>query len=291
MMKTYLIVSWFFLGLSLSTRAETTAAALPVPDLLVNVWPDGKMPGHGAAQPEQEAPSSDKRVLRITDVSEPTLAVFKAPQSNAPGPAVLVCPGGGYKLLAYDLEGTDVAKWLNGLGITAVVLKYRVPDNREGAYQDVQRAMRLMRLHATDWNIDPERLGIIGFSAGGHLAARLSCNYEQPAYPGIDEADQLSCEPKFVILGYPAFLETKGQIVPELPITDKIPQTFLFQARDDKYFFASGSAYHAALDAAKVPNQFIIYPTGGHGFGLRSKKAPSVWPTQAAEWLHTIGIL
>ncbi len=203
----------------------------------------------------------------------------------------MVCPGGAYRKLAYCKEGTEVARWLNSLGISAIVLKYRVPDNREGAFQDIQRAMRLVRAHAAEWNIDPQRLGVLGFSAGGHLAARLSTNNAVSAYPAIDAADALSCRPDFVMLVYPAYLADKdGHIASELPITAALPPTFITQTEDDERFIAGTKLYHAALDEAKAPNKFLLYRTGGHGYGLRSDKEARVWPQAAKAWLMEMGI-
>jgi acetyl esterase/lipase len=290
-MNLPLVTGCLSLVLLSTSMTPSTTSPTTVSETILNLWPDGKMPGHGATQPEGEKPPTGDGVQRITNVSQPTLTVFKAPPTPKPGPAMVVCPGGGYNILAYNKEGTEIAAWLNSLGITALVLKYRVPDNREGAFQDVHRAMRIARLHALDWNIDIDHLGIIGFSAGGHLAARLSTNYDQPTYREIDRADKLSPRPDFVILVYPAYLEVKSQLAPELHITPNIPPTLLIHAEDDLPYFPSSQVYHAALDAGKIPNEFLVYPTGGHGFGLHSPYAARVWPQQAAAWLRMIGTL
>jgi acetyl esterase/lipase len=163
--------------ISLSAAISTAAAADGANDstkagVVVDVWPEGKMPGRGAKESEGERPPKGDNVRRITNVSRPTLTVFPAPKTGVPAPAVVVCPGGGYSYVVYDKEGTEVAAWLNSRGFTALVLKYRVPNNREGALQDVQRALSLARARADRWNIDPKRLGVMGFSAGGNLAAR-----------------------------------------------------------------------------------------------------------------------
>ena len=174
--------------------------------------------------------------------------------------------------------------------MTGIVLKYRIPNNREGAYQDLQRAMRLARAHAVDWGIQPDKLGVIGFSAGGHLAARLSTHFSQAAYPEIDASDKLSCRPDFAILGYPAFLEVNGTLAPEVHVASDTPKTLMFMAEDDAKHVLSAKVYDAALTTAKIPHEFDLYPTGGHGFGLHSDRAAKVWPDQAAAWLHHIGI-
>ncbi|HSE33673.1 MAG TPA: alpha/beta hydrolase fold domain-containing protein [Pyrinomonadaceae bacterium] len=258
-------------------------------NVTVDVWPEGRMPGSGAAEPEGERPSSNDTVQRITNVSRPTLTLFPAPKKDA-SPAMIVCPGGGYSYVSYNKEGTEIAEWLNSVGFSAVVLKYRVPNNREGALQDLQRAISLARAHATQWNIDPKRLGVMGFSAGGNLAAKASMSFNQRTYSPIDSIDRQSCRPDFVVLVYPAYLEKDGQIAPDLRLHSKIPPTLIIGAEDDKTYVNSGKIYHAALDAAKVKNEFLLYPTGGHGFGLRSEKDARVWPQTALEWLHRIGI-
>ena len=267
------------------SKAFNTATA----NVIVEVWPEGRMPGSGAAQPEGERPANDN-VRRITNVSRPALTIFPAPRKGPASPAMIVCPGGGFSYVSYNKEGTDIAVWLNSVGISAVVLKYRVPDNREGALQDLQRAIRLARAHAAEWNIDPKRLGVIGFSAGGNLAAKASTLFDQRTYTPIDSIDGQSARPDFALLVYPAYLEKDGQIAPDLNLKAKIPPTLIIVAEDDKTYVNSSKIYHAGLDAAKVKNEFLLYPTGGHGFGLRSEKDARVWPQAALDWLHRIGI-
>lgn len=257
----------------------------------VDVWPEGKMPGRGAKEPEADRPPKGDNVRRITNVSRPTLTVFPAPKTAAPAPAVIVCPGGGYSYVVYDKEGTDVAAWLNSNGITALVLKYRVPNNREGALQDVQRALSLARTRAAEWNIDTKRLGVMGFSAGGNLAAKASTLFDQRAYTAVDAVDQQSSRPDFAVLVYPAYLEKEGRVSPDLNLKANIPPTLIVTTEDDKTFVNGSKLYHAALDEAKAPNEFLLYPTGGHGYGLRSEKDVRVWPQAALVWLHKIGIL
>lgn len=252
------------------------------------------MPGKAANNPEMVKPATDN-VMRVTFVSRPSLAVYPAPPSGkAPAPAAMICPGGGYGVLAYDIEGTEIAAWLNSIGMTAVVLKYRVPDAgaHDDAYEDAQRAMCVIREYAAEWNIDPKRIGVIGFSAGGHLGARLSTGFNEPSYPKIDAADDLSRRPDFAILVYPAYLVDKtGQLAPELKISAGIPPTLIIHTEDDKLYEPGSVAYHAALDTAKVPNKFQLYPKGGHGYGLRRGADAHVWPQVAREWLTQIGVL
>ena len=265
-----------------------TAAAAPA---TVDVWPEGRMPGRGAKEPEADRPPKGDGVRRITNVSRPTLTVFPAPKTEAPAPAVIVCPGGGYSYVVYDKEGTEVAAWLNSQGITALVLKYRVPNNRAGALQDVQRALSLARARASEWNIDPRRLGVLGFSAGGNLAAKASTLFGQRAYEPIDAADGQSCRPDFAVLVYPAYLEKDGQVAADLNLKADIPPTLIVSTEDDKTFVQGSRLYHDALDAAKAPNEFLLYPSGGHGYGLRSEKDVRVWPQAALDWLHKVGVL
>ena len=249
------------------------------------------MPGHGSKNPETQNHPTNGGILRITDVSQPTLEVFKAPGAAGSVPAMIICPGGGYGLLAYNFEGTDVAAWLNSLGITCIVLKYRVPNNRDGAFQDIQRAMRFARQHAADWGIQADKLGAIGFSAGGHLVARLSNHFEQAAYPPIDAADQLGCRPDFAILVYAAYLDDHGKLMADMPVSPATPPTLVVTTEDDVHHAVDGKTYAAALKAAHVPEELLVYPTGGHGFGLRSQQDVKVWPLDAAEWLRKTGIL
>jgi acetyl esterase/lipase len=254
----------------------------------VDVWPLGRMPGHGAVEPEAERPSKDQ-FHRITNISRPTLTVFPASRKNAP--AMIVSPGGGYNYVVVDKEGTEVAAWLNSEGITALVLKYRTPNNREGALQDIQRALSLARAHAREWNIDPKRLGVIGFSAGGNLSAKASNLFDRRAFTAIDAVDRKSCRPDFAVLVYPAYLEKDGQVAPDLNLKAKIPPTLIVSTEDDKISVNSSKVYHAALDTAKVPNELLLYPSGGHGYGLRSNKDARVWPQATLEWLRKTGIL
>ena len=279
------------IGLFLSIALVVGAVCQTTPEQfeIVDVWPEGKMPGHGANAPETERPSTDD-FRRLANISHPTLTVFPAKKNGRPAPAMIVCPGGGYSYVVYDKEGTEIAAWLNSAGITALVLKYRVPNNREGALQDLQRALSLSRAHAAEWNIDPKRLGVMGFSAGGNVAARASNLFDQRSYAAIDATDKKSCRPDFVVLLYPAYLEKDGQLATDLNLKARIPPTLIISAEDDKTYVASSKVYHAALDAAKVPNEFVLYASGGHGFALRSDKEARVWPQAALDWLHKIGI-
>ena len=280
-MKTISIYAGLFVVLAASQIAAQTS--------VVEIWPTGKTPGQSTDQPENNLPARPDGVRRITNVSTPTLAVFPAPKKNSP--AVIVLPGGGYSYVSYSKEGTDIAAWLNANGVTALVLKYRVPNQRDNVLADVQRSIRLARASAKAWHVDPKRLGLMGFSAGGHASTRASTDFANPAYLPIDAVDKYGDRPDFVVLVYPAYLEKEGTIVAELNLTARIPPTLIVAAEDDRTYVLSSKVYHAALDKAKIPNKLLLYATGGHGFGLRSDKEAKVWPDAALEWLREIGIL
>jgi acetyl esterase/lipase len=259
--------------------------------ITVDIWPEGKMPGKGAGEPEARHAPERTDAIRITNISRPTLTVFPAPAARAPAPAMIVCPGGGYSYVVMDKEGSEIAAWLNTNGISALVLKYRAPNNRAGALQDLQRAIRAARVHAAAWNVDPKRLGVIGFSAGGNLAAKASTQFGEPAYAAVDDADRQDCRPDFAVLVYPAYLDDRnGHISPDLNLKAKIPPTLIVHSEDDKTFVAGSKLYDAALSAAGVSHRFNLYPTGGHGYGLRCTRDARVWPDQALEWLRAIGV-
>lgn len=277
-----------FLALFVLVGTTFAQTATPPTAATVEVWPEGKMPGNGANAAEAEVPRKDG-FHRITNVSRPTLTLFLEPRraGKAPGPAMIVCPGGGYGYTVIDKEGTEIAAWLNANGISALVLKYRTPNNRAGALQDAQRALSLARERAAEWNIDPQRLGIIGFSAGGHLAARTSTNFGERSYPAIDAIDQKSCRPDFAVLVYPAYLDNKaGGVSPDLNLTAAIPPTLIVHTEDDKPFVPGSKIYDTALTSAKVPHEFRLYPTGGHGYGLHCQKDAKAWPEDALQWLQ-----
>lgn len=244
--------------------------------------------GHTGGQP----------VLRITGVSEPTITIFQPSEELANGSAVVVCPGGGYNILAYDLEGDEVCQWLNDLGFTAVLLKYRVP-RREGMekhaapLQDVQRALSYVRSKAGELNIDEKKIGIMGFSAGAHLAATVSNNFTQKTYPPVDAADKVSCRPDFCLLLYPAYLDGENfQVAPEVKPTKLTPPTMIVQTEDDKSYIDSSLFYYYALKEAGVPANMHLYSKGGHGYGLRDTGAAvNEWPDRAEDWFREIGIL
>jgi len=271
---------------ALICHAEEAKPGPTMPGVVVSLWPKGAMPGQAAAGPERAMPARGDNVLRLTDISEPSFTVYKV-AADKPTPAVIICPGGGYGILAYDKEGTEVAAWLNSLGITGIVLKYRVPKNQDGAFQDIQRTIRIVRQRSTEWNIARDRVGAMGFSAGGHLAARLSTLAGPATYSRLDEADDQTLRPNFAILVYPAYLD---QGLTKLVDAQTAP-TFIAHAEDDKSFIKGSKVYHESLLAAKVPNTFFKVATGGHGHGLRSEKEIKAWPDQCQTWLKQIGML
>jgi acetyl esterase/lipase len=272
------------------------------------VWP-GDAPGEpsGIGAEHLQPPTPQRPVDRLTNVTVPTLSFYPAPADKNTGAAIVICPGGGYSILAMNLEGTEVADWLNSIGVNAFVLKYRVPG-RKGIpnylppLQDGQRAISLVRQHAEEWKIDPKRVGMLGFSAGGNLTARASTSYETRAYTPIDDIDKISCRPDFSVLIYPAWLENKEKdengkekpatgLIPDLKVNAQTPPMFIVQATDDGLIEASVFMY-LALKRAKVSTEMHLYAKGGHGFGLRDTGLPSAtWPARCAEWMGEMKLL
>lgn len=285
---------WSRCCLSLLTAASCgllpAASAGPAPasdrGMVVDVWPTAKMPGQGAQEPEADMPARADGFKRITNISHPVMTVFPAPADTKPAPAMIVCPGGAYTYVVYDKEGTEIAAWLNAHGITAIVLSYRVPQNRDGALQDLQRTLSVARARSSEWNIDPHRLGVIGFSAGGHLCARTASVAGERSYPPLDDIDAQSCRPDFAVLVYPGFLERKGTVPPELMPKANTPSVLIIHNEDDVKLVPGSKLYAAALSAAKVPHEFLLYATGGHGYGLHCHLEARVWPTGCLAWLR-----
>ena len=247
-------------------------------------------------------------VTAVTNVTRPTMTVY-APKGKNTRAAVVVIPGGGFQILAMDLEGTDVCDWLTTRGVTCVLLKYRVPgipyvwqcDCRPHNFelsvpslQDVQRAMRLVRLHAVQWHVDPHKVGVLGFSASGFLVAQISTNFARHLYVPVDAADKESARPDFAMPIYPGHLATDDdKLNPNIPVTSETPPTFLVQAEDDHVDGVNQAlVYYNALAKAHVPTEKHLYARGGHAFGLRPTQFPITgWPALADTWLRTIGII
>ncbi len=279
------------------------------------LWP-GAAPNARPTPDSESLTRHDKLVAGSTwayvrNVSRPTLTVY-SPQGKNTGAAVVVFPGGGYQILAIDLEGTEVCDWLTSNGITCVLLKYRVPHSGpswqadcncyinpkpQPALQDAQRALGLVRLHAAEWHVDPHKVGVLGFSAGGHLVAAISNQFQTRLYPAVDAADKESCRPDFAVALYPGHLwiPGRGQLAfnPDIHVTRNTPPTFLLQAETDSVDNVNHSlVYYIALKNAGVPTEMHLYADGGHAFGLRRTKDPiTEWPQLVEKWLRTIGII
>jgi acetyl esterase/lipase len=278
----------------------------------VQIWPGTAPDAQPVAGPEDETTAVKSLVAGRTwvfvgHVSQPTMTVY-SPTGKNTGAAVVVFPGGGYEILAIDLEGTEVCDWLTSNGITCVLLKYRVPgaglSPESGAYpkspmalEDAQRTVGLVRFRAAEWHIDPHKIGVLGFSAGGHLVAAISTHFEQRLYPSVDAADNESCRPDFAVALYPGHMlenTTKDfELNPYVPVTSQTPPTFLVQAEDDSVDTVNNSlVYYIALKKAGVPVEMHLYPHGGHAFGLRRTEFPITgWPQLVETWLGTIGVI
>jgi len=299
----------------------------------VPIWPGAVPDARHVAGPEAaETTGKDSLVagrpwVAVENVSRPTMTVY-SPVGKNTGAAVVVFPGGGYQVLAIDLEGTEVCDWLTPKGITCVLLKYRVTDvgpyPKSGPYpespmalEDAQRTVGLVRFHAAEWHIDPHKIGVLGFSAGGHLSAAISTHFEKRLYPAVDAADKESCRPDFAVPIYPGHLSlsaaewdakqgTRKFVVPhtatadkhlglnpEVPVTSQTPPTFLLQAENDHVDNVDNSlAYYIALRKAGVPVEMHLYAEGGHAFGLRRTTFPiTEWPQLVETWLGTIGMI
>jgi acetyl esterase/lipase len=284
----------------------------------VPIWPNGA-PGAAVNAPAEIDTTtakdnliSGKPLIRLGNVSLPTITYYAPTEGGqvGPRPAVVVFPGGGYHILAIDLEGTEVCDWFNLRGIACVLLKYRVPDSgpypkSAAALQDAQRAVGLVRQHAKEWNIDPNKVGVLGFSAGGHLVAALSTHFDKRLYDPVDAADQLSCRPDFAVLVYPGYLALADQNMatnPEIHPTAETPPTFIVQAEDDPVHVENATNYFLQLKNAKVPAELHIFAEGGHGYGLRRREIqpgmrPTVglpvteWPELVTSWLDSIKMI
>ena len=245
--------------------------------------------------------------LAVENVSRPTMTVY-SPKGKNTGVAVIVFPGGGYEDLAIDLEGTEVCDWLTSKAITCVLLKYRVPHTGPQydekcncqvypkapmALQDAQRTMGLIRFHAAEYHVDPHKIGVLGFSAGGHLAANISTHFEKRVYAAVDAADQQSCRPDFAVVLYPGHLRNGFELNPDIPVTRQTPPTFLIQAENDPVDTVNNSlVYYVALMKAGVPVEMHLYAEGKHAFGLRPTQYPITrWPELVETWLRTIGLI
>ena len=297
------LIPFAICSLMLGIIASPSLAGTPT---TVNVWP-GKPPEETKDLPPEVDLTKDtdkliagKRIIKLGNVSIPQIAVYKPEKSKDTGASVIICPGGGHHILAYDLEGTEVAEWLNTLGVTGIVLKYRVPfrnpDKRwSAAVADAQRTVSLVRSKTNEWNLDPARIGICGFSAGGETAGLTSLFLDSRQYTPMDDVDKVSCKPDFAILIYPGGFDTKGQaqIRETIKVSKDTPPMFLIHAFDDPVTANNSLALAVELKKAGIPTELHIYDAGGHGYGLRQVKTLPIttWPKRCEEWMERRGLL
>src|SRR5437899_4950417 len=300
-MKPIAMCAPLIFGLSLTSPVVGADDPLVLP-----IWP-GKVPGdYGEIgsehiRPPENAPTKDAKWL--TNVTKPTITVFRPAKEKNTGAAMLICPGGGYWNLAWDLEGEEVAAWLNTVGMTGIVLKYRVPRREgqpvklpaPGPLLDAQRAVSLVRSHAKEWGIDPNRIGIVGFSAGGHLAVATATNFDKRTYPAIDDIDKVSCRPDFAVPVYSGYLRAKDkdELAPGLSVPRGTPPVFLVHGGDDIVSPPEGSVLmYLALKKAGVPAELHVYAGSAHDFGVRKNDhLCSAWTESCAEWLRKLRFL
>lgn len=280
----------------------------------ITIWPGAAPDAQPVTGPETSTTREKDHLIAgkpwtyVEHVSRPTMTVYSPTGKNS-GAAVVVFPGGGYWILAIDLEGTEVCDWLTAKGVTCVLLKYRVPGDglepRSGPYpkspmalEDAQRTVGLVRFHAAEWHIDAHKIGVLGFSAGGHLVAAISTHFEPRLYQSVDAADRESCRPDFAVAVYPGHLSLTDNSIALNPdiashITRQTPPTFLLQNEDDHVDRVEDSlSYYVALKMAGVPVEMHLYAQGGHAFGLRRSKSPAtVWPQLVETWLGSIGMV
>jgi acetyl esterase/lipase len=300
---------WLFL-------AELSPAGDPV---VVDLWP-GKPPGDVGIAGEEKFfelkvggkpyTVGGKATKWLTNVTKPTLMIYRPPLTQPSPhsgensrPAMLICPGGGYHNLGWDVEGEEVAAWLNSLGITGIILKYRCPRRPGdvkgvpplGPLKDAQRAVSLVRGRAKEWGIDPAKIGMVGFSAGGHLVGATATNFEKRTYEPIDDIDKTSCRPDFAIMLYSGYFnpkldnkESKDELAPTIQVTSAAPPMFLVHATDDPISNVEHSiAMYVAMKRAGVSTEMHIYATGGHGFAVRKVGEPcETWTDRCTDWLR-----
>jgi acetyl esterase/lipase len=298
------------LAVSFFVALVTTVWATAAEPVVVDLWP-GKTPGDIGIKAEEttrtlQSPLVGQTKL-VTNVSKPTLTIYQAPRERNTGTAMIICPGGGYWNLFWENEGEEVAAWLNSQGMTGVILKYRCPrrpgeETTEpplGPQLDAQRAVSLVRARAAEWRIDPHRLGMAGFSAGGHLVLATATGFAKRLYEPIDAIDKVSCRPDFAVACYSGYLKLKDkdQLRPDLVIPAGTPPVFLAHASDDNTSYGGSSPEHSAfmyvaLKRAGVPAELHIFGTGDHGFGVRqNEKLPSSWPSLCVKWLQSQALL
>ena len=256
---------------------------------IIKLWPKdvASQDNEGMGTPK---PDQGDGHIRLTDITQPSLRYFPAPGKKKPGPAIILCPGGGYVSLV-TTKMTPIAKWLNDHGISAFILIYRAPKKRNEAFQDVQRAIRIVRSRASEWNIDPKRIGVMGSSAGGHLAARVSTGFDIRIYQEVDKHDAVSCKPDFTVLLYPAYMNKGEALSKEFTVSKEISPSLIVTAKDDG-FFPGSQIYAEALKEAGASIRVHFFEKGGHGFSLRPKQHPlSTWPDLCLQWFRDKNVL
>ncbi|HVJ46393.1 MAG TPA: alpha/beta hydrolase [Luteolibacter sp.] len=274
-------------------------AANAAEPIVVKLWPNGAPEPEGFVKPaEREIPPKDEKdVKRVTDVTDPTISIYKPEKPN--GTAVIVAPGGGYNILAIQHEGTQVCEWLNTMGVTGVLLKYRVPDRKgtkqgEIPLQDAQRAMGIVRHRAAEWGIKPDKIGFLGFSAGGHLCVMTTLHANERTYQRDAALEAEDATPNFSIPVYPAYLTQKDgfELKPEMKVTPQSPPVCLVHAHDDRITPAGSALLYLEYKKLNLPAELHIYVKGGHGYGMKKSGQPvNSWPDRVGEWMKSSGLL
>jgi len=304
-------VAWLIAALSgLFAVTLLGEAALAVEPIVVDVWP-GKTPGDVGIKGEETSRIHQSPLVGptklITNVTKPTLTIYRPPQAMNTGTAMIICPGGGYWDLYWELEGEEVAAWLNSVGMTGIILKYRCPrrpgdikgEPPLGPLLDAQRAVSLIRSRAAEWGIDPNRIGMVGFSAGGHLALATATNFDKRTYEPLDAVDSVSCRPDFAVMCYSGYLKAKDkdEISAGIRIPANTPPVFLAHTSDDRESYGGSISEHSAfmyiaLKRAGVPTELHIYATGDHDFGVRqNERLPASWTQLCVKWLRSQELL
>jgi acetyl esterase/lipase len=290
-------ISLLIVFAALICSSTTEAQQPPMP-----LWAAGQVPGEADVKlpAETVADKNNDGITRTSNVSVPTITLYPAPVDHNTGTAVIVAPGGGYGILASKHEGSDVCEFLNTIGVNAILLKYRVP-RRQGLakhhapLQDAQRAISLVRYHAKDWNIDPDRVGILGFSAGGHLAVMALTSDGTRTFKIDHDLDEASCVPDFGILIYPAYLiseEDRDELSAEIKVTQKTPPAFITVAHGDKKYVEGSARFYIEMLRNNRQCELHIYGHGGHGFGMKDiPEKVSEWPQRLADWMGAMGYL
>jgi acetyl esterase/lipase len=285
---------------------QTTLPMQSTDPRVVELWP-GPVPGDAGIDGQEKSRIHDSELVQntrlITNVTRPSLTVYSPPAGKNTGTAMLICPGGGYHDLFWELEGEEVVAWLNSHGVAGIILKYRVPRRPgdvkgvppSGPLLDAQRAVSLVRSHAAEWGIDPNRTGMVGFSAGGHLALATATRFHQRSYPPSDAIDAVSCRPDFAVLCYSGYLKVddRDEVAAGIRIPADTPPVFLAHASDDSISDVAHSVImYLALHRAGVPTELHVYVTGEHDFGVRhNDKLPSSWPQLCLDWLRSRDLL